>query len=152
MKKFPFYVALVISILVITSCGTSSDTSGYQEDTFAEETTRNASKTHPDTSPGSLLARLNASGADRWIEDTAADLTGSDSLAVYLTGDIDGCAIWVFDNEGKARYNLEEGILDFPGAVFVGADTESELGVIFIAPEDNSPCTYNTADVLGWGY
>lgn len=151
MKNPLMGTLFITAALTLTSCGSSSSSYEYPDDLVSEDSSSDTQQSS-DFSPGNLFSRLNASGSDTWIEDVSVDMTGSDSLAVYLTPGSDGCAIWVFDNEGIARYNLEEGILDFPGAVFVGADTESNLGIIFIAPEDNSPCTYNTSEVLGWGY
>jgi hypothetical protein len=151
MKKFPLAVVIFITFFTLTACN-SSTSPRYSEDEITSEEVIQEEDDGSSSSPGNLFSRLNASGDDVWIEDIAYDMTGSQSLAVYLTSDVDGCAVWVFENEEIARGNLEDGTLSFPGAVFVGTDSESSLGVIFIAPEDNSPCTYNTSDVLGWGY
>jgi hypothetical protein len=151
MKKIPLAIAVFITLFTLTACN-SSTSSNYSEDVYTSEESNQDVDEGSSSSPGNLFSRLNASGQDVWIEDIAYDITGSQSLAVYLTNDADGCAVWVFDNEDIARGNLEDGTLSFPGAIFVGTDTESGLGVIFLAPEDNSPCTYNTSEVLGWGY
>lgn len=151
MKKLALVTVFSFSIFALSSCGSSSTGMTYSDETYEQESTADDS-TSTDSSPGNLFSRLNASGSEEWVEDVSNDLTGSQSLAVYLTGTTEGCAIWVFDDEAIAQSNLDNGVLQFDGAVFVGADAESNLGVIFIAPEDNSPCTYNVAEVLGWGY
>ena len=151
MKKISIAVLALLCLLLLPACN-SSTSSNYSEDVYTSEESNQETDDGSGSSPGNLFSRLNASGQDVWIEDIAYDITGSQSLAVYLTNDADGCAVWVFDNEDIARGNLEDGTLSFPGAIFVGTDTESGLGVIFLAPEDNSPCTYNTSEVLGWGY
>lgn len=151
MKKIPLAIAIFLTLFTLTACNSSSSSNFSEELVTSEDATQDDAQ-ESETSPDNLFSRLNSSGQDVWIEDVAYDITGSQSLAVYLTNDADGCAVWVFDSEEIARGNLEDGTLSFPGAVFVGADTESNLGVIFIAPEDNSPCTFNTSEVLGWGY
>ena len=151
MKKTSLAVPIFLTLFTLTACNSSTSSNFSDEVVASEEATQDNSQ-ESEPSPGNLFSRLNASGEDVWIEDFAYDITGSQSLAVYLTSDVDGCAVWVFESEEIARGNLEDGTLSFPGAIFVGADSESGLGVIFIAPEDNSPCTYNTSEVLGWGY
>ena len=151
MKKISLAIALFVTLFTLTACNSSSSSNFSEELVTSEDATQDDAQ-ESETSPGNLFSRLNSSGEDVWIEDVAYDITGSQSLAVYLTNDADGCAVWVFDSEEIARGNLEDGTLSFPGVVFVGTDTESNLGVIFIAPEDNSPCTFNTSEVLGWGY
>ena len=151
MKKISLAIALFVTLFTLTACNSSSSSNFSEELVTSEDATQDDAQ-ESETSPGNLFSRLNSSGQDVWIEDVPYDITGSQSLAVYLTNDADGCAVWVFDSEEIARGNLEDGTLSFPGVVFVGTDTESNLGVIFIAPEDNSPCTFNTSEVLGWGY
>ena len=148
-KKFPLAIAILLTLFTLTACSTSTSSTVLES---RVKDSRQGEALESESSPGNLFSRLNASGQDVWMEDVAYDVTGSQSLAVYLTSDVQGCAIWVFDSEEIARGNLENGTLSFSGAVFVGADSESNLGVIFIAPEDNSPCTFNTSEVLGWGY
>ena len=151
MKKTSLAIAIFLTLFTLTACNSSTSSNFSEEVVTSEDGTQDDAKAS-ESSPGNLFSRLNSSGQDVWVEDVAYDITGSQALAVYLTSDADGCAVWVFDSEEIARGNLEDGTLSFPGAVFVGADSESNLGVIFIAPEDNSPCTFNTSEVLGWGY
>jgi hypothetical protein len=151
MKKIALATLVSFSIFTLTGCGSTSADVTYSDETYEEEASSDESNS-AESSPGNLLSRLNASGSEVWVEDVANDLTGSQSIAVYLTGTTEGCAVWVFDNESIAQSNLDNGVLQFDGAVFAGADSQSNLGIIFIAPQDNSPCTYNVAEVLGWGY
>lgn len=151
MKKFASATVISFAFLALSSCGSESSVITQSDESYEQESTSEDSSS-TDSSPGNLFSRLNASGSEVWVEDVSNDLTGSQSLAVYLTGTTEGCAIWVFEDESTAQTNLDNGVLQFDGAVFVGADVESNLGVIFISPMDNSPCTYNVAEVLGWGY
>jgi hypothetical protein len=124
MKKIALLTLISFSIFTLSSCGSSSSGMTYSDETYEQESSSDET-TLTEDSPGNLFSRLNASGSEVWVEDVSNDLIGSQSLAVYLTGTTEGCAVWVFDNESIAQSNLDNGVLQFDGAVFVGADSES---------------------------
>ena len=104
------------------------------------------------SNPNDVLSRLNSQSSANWEEDPFRDLTGSNSLAVYLQGTVNGCAVWVFADESTARAALDNGILQFPNQqIYVGKDTYSNYGIIAISPYSGADCEYVVANVFGWG-
>lgn len=147
MIKAKFILTFTISSLVLTGCA-----SNLSNDSVTNYTENQTTSTSTTSVNGDLLNRLNAGGNLVWVEDPFRDLTGSNSLAVYLTGATEGCAVWVFENENVARAVLNNGILDFSGSeVYTGADSVSGLGIIFVSPYAGADCEFVAADVLGWG-
>ena len=99
-----------------------------------------------------VLTRLNSQSSENWVQDEATDFTGSNSLAVYLQGAANGCAVWVFEDESTARIALDGGILQFPNQqIYVGKDSWSNYGIIAISPYSGAECEYEIAEVFGWG-
>ena len=96
-----------------------------------------------------ILARLNASGSQEWLEDPANDLTGINPQAVYLTISGESCAVWVFGDVNLAKGALESG-LDFPGQINYGSDLKTNLGVILVSPYAGAACEVTAAAVFEW--
>ena len=104
------------------------------------------------SSNNNVLTRLNSAGNLHWVEDPSSDMTGSNSLAVYIEGTTNGCAVWVFHDDATANASLTNGLLDFPGQqIYEGADTQSGLGIIVVSPYAGADCEFVAAKVFGWG-
>ena len=99
--------------------------------------------------PSQILSRLNSKAGGGWSEDPVIDITGSNSLAVYLGGARPGCGVWVFSNAQAAASALVTGKISFPGQQWsTGADAVTGLGVIVIGSPGTS-CYTQTRAALG---
>jgi len=101
---------------------------------------------------GVVLDRLNSAGSLNWTEDPFSDTSGSGSLATFLEGTTDGCAVWVFPSASSAKSALDSNLLDFPGhQIYTGADPETGFGIILVSPYSGADCEYVVSKVFNWG-
>ena len=140
-------ISLTLSLLLILYLNNRGTFEFVSENVMKPNTSSSATEIARE-----LLIRLNKESETEWLEDPAVDLTGSNSLAVYLESGGDNCAIWVFPNEVTARSALDNQILDFPGyEIYVGEDSTSNLGIVALSPFSGAACEFVIAKVLGWG-
>jgi hypothetical protein len=104
------------------------------------------------TTKKDILSRLNSAGNLRWLEDPSIDTSGSNSIATYVEGTTNGCAVWVFNDAATAKAALVDGTLKFPGAqIYNGPDASTGLGIIVVSPYAGADCEFVVAKVFGWG-
>ena len=153
----------LVPLILLTSCGGSSSSSGSSSSPVTSSWSSTPTPSSSQESNGSggssassgasgVLTRLNANSNLKWVEDVANDLTGSNSLATYLSTKGDLCAVWVFANADAAKSALDSRTLTFPGQqIYNGEDPQTNLGIILVSPFSGADCEFTVAKVFGWG-
>ena len=144
-------------VLLLTGCsGTSShnNSAGSQpiRSTWPSEEPTAMPSTSTPAAKKDILSRLNTAGNLSWVEDPSIDISGSNSIATYVEGTTNGCAVWVFNDAATAKAALVDGLLKFPGEqIYNGPDAATGLGIIVVSPNAGADCEFVVAKVFGWG-
>lgn len=126
--------ALAVSVAILSSCAdkgfdASTDTTDY-------------------SGTESIIDRLNSANEVQWEPDKAKDLTGSQSIAVYLT---DECGLWVFEDINRVNTLIAQDFFSwFEGSYWYGEDGLSSNGVVLLAKDRNSRCAISATKALNW--
>ena len=138
----------VVALLLVAGYKLNSPSS-------SEELTSNSSSQARASSAEDILSRLNKEGPFKW--DTPwwiDDLKKWGVIALYGNKLDSSCVVFVFNDVKSAQRVEDDGINIWEAAgssgEWVGKDSASDLGIIFIAESLDAACSKAVIKVLNW--